>query len=846
MSMNFAPTLLRALAVSSCVVAASVAAELHIGASYRGSYRPDGNAEPYSESDWRRRPGTLSVEPNTDNGVRSPGLAAFNDSSANASYAIYFPCAKAFGTDPAQVGYEFMFRAKFHPEGASMPPPLIDRAVAGIGFHDEPGEVSRGKVVTLGFFLSDKLQTGLGQRAVGLIGDDGRLQHLVSAMDWLDGKIHEYRVRKYFEAGVPRLMVWIDGTVVNDSAVYADLPNATGDELGFWYGTSTPGTINATVEAFAFGQPMQKYSVGPSDDFRDIRNGFTIYNKGYADQPYVVVNLDKTLTCVVTVAGGVEGTSGQHVVVTRSTDGGMTWNEPVPLEPLGSPENSWGLPILAHSGRIYVLYTFNEGNLRSVLDNEGKPFYRVDAVGKFVFRYSDDRGLTWSANRFTIPIRTTDYDLTNIYRGDVNGDGVADDKDARFFWSASAAYTDGRTVYVGIAKIRDVNQSNSGSSEGWVFISPNILTESDPERIIWEMRPEGTYGLRSRGGRICEETTVIKTASERLAAICRTTEGYMPVFYSDNEGKSWGSPIPLAYAANGKPLKNPRAKPCLWPLGMGKYLVWFENNGSKGFDNRNPAWVAVAEEINGQLVCSQPEIFLYDRNPTIRISYPDFFQHNGRYFVTETQKTVARLHEIPASFIEQLSRQGIDNSVAHEGLSREWSSKNSRNLRLPAPPDVNVKGLTLEFWVKITDSGMESILFDSTTEGSQGIRVSMLKDRVYFSISDGVTAARLRSDAVKLAIGQWNHIVCIVEPGPRLLMCAINGILSDGGLDSEFGWVRYPSELTNVGGTPAVFVGRRIGGTLGLMRYYERPLTVSEVISNYRAGFSSQNSSPRN
>ena len=812
-------------------------AELTIGASYNGDYRPDTNAGPYGASIWQRPGNALVAVPNRDNGAPSPGAASFRDDKTGARFVIHYPCGKAFGTDPAAMDYEYVFRAKFYSEGSGMPPRLIDRAVAGIGFHDEAGVSSKGKLVTLGFFLSDRLSEQGRQRVVGFIGEDGQLRRLVCAMDWLDGQTHEYRVKKYHVAGVARLAVRIDGAVVDDSAIYSDLPDATGDELGFWYSTSTPGTINATIESISFGRPAPKFTVGPENDPRDIRNGDVMYGHGYADQPYVVVNPDKSLTCILTAGGGTEGAAGQHVVSIRSRDGGKTWSEPVSLEPPNAPENSWGLPIIAKSGRIYALYTFNGENLRSVLDNEGKSFYRVDAVGSFVFRYSDDQGATWSAKRYTIPIRATDYDLNNIYRGDVNGDGKVDDKDSRFFWSPAAAFSDGSSVYVGIAKIRDVNPTNSGASEGWVFCSPNILTESDPEKIVWEMRPEGTHGLRSRNGRICEETTVIKTPSGLLAAICRTTDGVMPVFYSRNDGKSWTAPEPLAYALNGAALKNPRAKPCLWVLGDGKYLVWFENNGNKGFDNRNPAWVAVAEEREGRLVCSQPEIFLYDRDPAIRMSYPDLYSVDGRYFVTETQKTVARVHEIPAVFLSNLINQSSARIVVRDGLKAEWLPTASRNLRLPVVPDVTTQGMTLEFWVKFDDLTREHVLIDSFGEGKRGFRVATTQTKAAeLTLSDGQITIQAQADVGSLKPGAWNHVVCIVDPGPRVVMWVINGRLSDGGKERVSGWTHYSTELKDIARTPAVFVSPKLRGTIRLMRYYDRALSVSEAISNFQHG----------
>ena len=38
----------------------------------------------------------------------------------------------------------------------------------------------------------------------------------------------------------------------------------------------------------------------------------------------------------------------------------------------------------------------------------------------------------------------------------------------------------------------------------------------------------------------------------------------------------------------------------------------------------------------------------------VRFSYPDLIEQQGRYFVTETEKNLARVHEIPADFLETM------------------------------------------------------------------------------------------------------------------------------------------------------------------------------------------------
>ena len=77
-----------------------------------------------------------------------------------------------------------------------------------------------------------------------------------------------------------------------------------------------------------------------SSDPRNIRNGSTIIENGYCDQPYVEITKDGNWVCVVTTGKGTEGELGQHVVALISSDKGRTWSQPFDIEPTTGPEAS--------------------------------------------------------------------------------------------------------------------------------------------------------------------------------------------------------------------------------------------------------------------------------------------------------------------------------------------------------------------------------------------------------------------------------------------------------------------------------------------------------------------------
>jgi hypothetical protein len=155
-----------------------------------------------------------------------------------------------------------------------------------------------------------------------------------------------------------------------------------------------------------------------SSDPRNIKNGSTIIENGYCDQPYVETTKDGNWVCVVTTGKGTEGELGQHVVATISEDKGRTWSAPIDIEPATGPEASWVMPFVVPSGRVYAFYTYNSENIRKVPNcNSPLAALRVDTLGEFAFKYSDDNGRTWSSERYSIPMRKMRIDRSNNFGG---------------------------------------------------------------------------------------------------------------------------------------------------------------------------------------------------------------------------------------------------------------------------------------------------------------------------------------------------------------------------------------------------------------------------------------------
>lgn len=390
-------------------------------------------------------------------------------------------------------------------------------------------------------------------------------------------------------------------------------------------------------------------------DPRDIRTGCTIPSEGYCDQPYVVKTGDGAWLCVMTTGRGKEGERGQHIVSTRSRDHGRSWSPLVAIEPADGPEASWGLPLAIPGGRVYVFYTYNARDRREVIADTEYARRRVDTLGEYAFKYSDDHGRSWSADRWFIPVRETAIDRANPYAGR-----------ERFFWGVGKPIIDRGRVFFGFAKVGRFGEGFMAQDECFFLRSDNLLTEPDPVRVTWQTLPEGDRGLTSPDGPIAEEPSVAALSDGTLFCTYRTIAGHPCHAYSRDGGRTWTPPAYMTCGPGGPLVSNPRAANFVRRLSGGLYLYWFHNHHGRDYRGRNPAWVLGGVEVDtpdGKALCwSRPEVLLYDPDPDVRISYPDFIEDGGRLFVTETQKTIARVHEVEPGLLDRL-REGAQQAA---------------------------------------------------------------------------------------------------------------------------------------------------------------------------------------
>ncbi|NCO96174.1 MAG: exo-alpha-sialidase, partial [Armatimonadetes bacterium] len=278
-------------------------------------------------------------------------------------------------------------------------------------------------------------------------------------------------------------------------------------------------------------------------DWRHLANGREIPTETYCDQPYIVKTDDGAWLCCMTTGAGHEGQPGQHIVTMRSTDQGQTWEDPVDVEPAEGPEASYAVLLRVPTGRVYCLYNHNTDNVRWVKADD-PPFKegkctRVDSLGHYVLKYSDDHGRTWSAERHEVPVREMAIDREN-----------ADGGELRYFWNVGRPFLHAGAAYCSLHKVGGFGEGFFTRSEGVLLKSENILTERDPGKVVWETLPDGDAGLRTPpgGGPIAEEQSYSVLSDGSFFCVYRTIDGHSACCYSRDGGHTWTTPDYMRYA----------------------------------------------------------------------------------------------------------------------------------------------------------------------------------------------------------------------------------------------------------------------------------------------------------
>jgi hypothetical protein len=267
-------------------------------------------------------------------------------------------------------------------------------------------------------------------------------------------------------------------------------------------------------------------------------------------------------------------------------------------------------------------------------------------------------------------------------------------------------------------------------------------------------------------------------------------------------------------------------------------------------------WIAGGKEADGDdgkiIQWSQPEILLYDDDPLIRISYPDLIEVDGNYYITETQKDIARLHQIDSSFLNTLWKQFDAVSPVNDGLKIDWRGEGSTlpaELPAPAMPSFRIRdtntadyrgkntsnGFTIEMGFVLHELREGQVLADTRDASGKGWWISLSENETLeFQMNDGQTRAVWSADPGLLKAGTRHQVSIIVDGGPKIIAFVVDQRFNDGGEDRQFGWGRFSPFFQSAAGSNTLRIGPTLNGEVHYLRFFNRALMVTEALASQR------------
>lgn len=574
-----------------------------------------------------------------------------------------------------------------------------------------------------------------------------------------------------------------------------------------------------------------------NNDFRHLNNGYTIPTTegGYADQPSVVALSDGSLVCCVTTGCPEEGEPGEYVTILRSLDGGKSWTKPIFIEDTAW-ESSYGVLVLDSKERLYCLY---DCNLDHYISGECG-FQRVDMGGHLCMKYSDDGGVNWSKRR-EIDVRFTDIDTRYPFI-------FIEGNQYRWFWNVARPFFDGDDLYITLAKPYMpgflTGEKPFGlfeTARGVLLVSKGLANDPDAPFVTL---PEGEMEMMPLfGDKISEEHCCVKLSDGTLYIISRSENGHPVSFISRDGGKTFSEGFMPSHVG-GLPVKHPRAANFIWKLGEGKFVYWFHNacpSASESYGFRNPAWLCPCFEMDtpdGKILeFGQPEIFLYHPSRHVHFSYPDIVHHDGIYKVTETQKSIARIHFIPNGYMNTLLSQ---NTLAKrlDGIESETLIKDGfpAQLYIDSTRDDPMDGSAIQekagnAWLFEGTFKKGDVILDAYDRNNGGFSVKICDDGTLVCCAGETTANFTLEGSINICDGKQHHIAWVIDAPAQISFLVVDGHFDNGGSKAAIGWCRIPSSLDKIYARPTV----TIGSSIVRATLIPRAIMTTEAVADYRA-----------
>jgi hypothetical protein len=246
------------------------------------------------------------------------------------------------------------------------------------------------------------------------------------------------------------------------------------------------------------------------------------------------------------------------------------------------------------------------------------------------------------------------------------------------------------------------------------------------------------------------------------------------------------------------------------------------------------------------------------------MSYPDLIEENGRYWFVETQKYFARVHEVPASFLQDLWTQSEQSTLTREGMVAEVDQETIRRGKVETG-DLSFQktadaGFTLDFILDSSKLIAGELFFDARNEEGNGWWIDVAQDKtLQLTLKNDHGSMTWDTDPGLLSDGESHHVTAIVDANPKVILFVVDGRVCDGGEHRYFGWrsaaglptineavvgrnaidgewdFRLPMMPSPSSDCHSIRLGAGAREAVRSLRVYRRYLWVTEAISNYRS-----------
>jgi len=153
------------------------------------------------------------------------------------------------------------------------------------------------------------------------------------------------------------------------------------------------------------------------------------------------------------------------------------------------------------------------------------------------------------------------------------------------------------------------------------------------------------------------------------------------------------------------------------------------------------------------------------------------------------------------------------------------------------PPLGDGGGLTVDLWFNLPSDQAGQGLVDAMDGRGRGFNVATDRHKDFrFIMGDGNAEAVTFTDPGTVMPNRLQHLVIIVDGGPKIITFIVDGRLCDGAQALPCGWVRFDPHYLDVGGEGPIHLAPGGPGRLKSLRIYNRALRTSEAVGNYQAG----------